>query len=146
MALRLPDQRRHRLRLDRHLQRPAEPEKLIRMYEKMLPLVHGNTGTSILAPALAFRRWGFPVRVVYNRKKFDEAARESDACIIFYYWRKKWKLGAHFVTVRHTDSGFVGYNTYRNSKGPDNWTHSIDGFLKSRKYFGPVLICIKDKR
>ncbi len=124
----------------------AEPEDLIRMYERMLPLIHGNTGTSILAPALAFRNWGFPVKVFYNRKKFDEAAKESDTCIVFYYWRKKWKLGAHFVTIRHTEAGFVGYNTYSNSKGPDNWTDSVDGFLKSRKYFGAVLICIKDKR
>ena len=124
----------------------AEPEKLIRLYEWMLPLVHGNAGTSALAPALVFKRWGFPVQVVFNRKKFDEAARESDAVIVFYYWRSKWKLGAHFVTVRPTETGFVGYNTYNNSKGPDDWTDSIDGFLKKKKYFGPVLICIKDKR
>ena len=124
----------------------AEPENLIRMYEKMLPLVHGNAGTSTLAPALVFKRWGFPVKVVFDRKKFDEAAKGSDACIVFYYWRSKWKLGAHFVTVRHTDRGFVGYNTYRNSKGPDSWTDSMEGFLKKKKYFGAVLICIRDKR
>ena len=124
----------------------AEPEKLIRMYERMLPLIHGNTGTTILAPALAFRRWGFPVRVVVDRKQFDEAARDSDVVIVFYRWLKKWKYGAHFVAVRPVDDGFLGYNTYNNSKNPDNWTDSIDGFLKSRKYFGAVLICIKDKR
>ena len=124
----------------------AQPEKLIRMYERIFPLVHGNAGTSILAPALAFKRWGFPVKVVADRKKFDEAAKESDVCIVFYYWRKKWKLGAHFVTVQYRDGRFVGYNTYNNSKGPDDWTESMDGFLKARKYFGTVLICIKDKR
>ena len=116
------------------------------MYERMLPLLHGNTGTAILAPALAFKRWGFPVKVVANRKKYDEAARESDVCIVFYYWRKKWKLGAHFVTVKYSNGRFTGYNTYNNSKGPDDWTNSIDGFLKKRKYFGTVLICIRDKR
>ena len=124
----------------------AQPEKLIRMYERIFPLVHGNAGTSILAPALVFKRWGFPVKVVADRKKFDEAAKESDVCIVFYYWRKKWKLGAHFVTVQYRDGRFVGYNTYNNSKGPDDWTESMDGFLKTRKYFGTVLICIKDKR
>ena len=124
----------------------AEPEKLIRLYERMLPLIHGNGGTTILAPALAFRRWGFPVRVLMDPRKYDEAARASDVCIVFYYWRKKWKLGAHFVTVRHRNGRFVGYNTYSNSKGPDDWTESIDGFLKQRKYFGTVLICIRDKR
>ena len=124
----------------------AEPEKLIRMYERMLPLIHGNVGTSIPAPALAFRRWGFPVQMVVDRKKFDEAARNSDVSIVFYYWRKKWKLGAHFVTVQPRENGFVGYNTYNNSKGPDDWGHSIDAFLKNRKYFGAVLICVRDKR
>ena len=124
----------------------ADPETLIKKYERMFPLVHGNAGTAILAPALVFRRWGFPVKVVADRKKYDAAARESDVCIVFYYWRKKWKLGAHFVTVRHRNGRFVGYNTYSNSKGPDDWTESIDGFLKQRKYFGTVLICIRDKR
>jgi hypothetical protein len=124
----------------------AEPEKLIRMYEKMLPLVHGNTGTAIPAPALAFHSWGFPVKLVFDRKKFDEAAKMSDVCIIFYYWRKKWKLGAHFVTVQYKDGRFTGYNTYNNSKGPDDWTDSMEGFLDKRKYFGTVLICINDKR
>ena len=124
----------------------AEPENLIRMYEWMLPLIHGNGGTAILAPALAFHRWGFPVRVVADRKKFDEAAKQSDAVIVFYYWRRKWKLGAHFVTVHHKDGGFVGYNTYNNSRGPDDWTESIDSFLNEKKYFASVLICIRDKR
>ena len=124
----------------------AEPENLIRMYERMLPIVHGNAGTSILAPALAFRNWGFPVRVVWDRKKFDEAAGKSDVCIVFYYWRRKWKLGAHFVTVQHQDGHFVGYNTYSNSRGPDDWTQSVEEFLKKKKYFGAVLIGIKDKR
>ena len=124
----------------------AEPEKLIRRYEWMLPIVHGNAGTAILAPALVFRNWGFPVKVVFDRKKYDEAAKDSDVCIVFYYWRKKWKLGAHFVTVQHRDGRFTGYNTYNNSKGPDDWTDSIDGFLKQKKYFGTVLICIRDKR
>ena len=123
----------------------ADPEKLIRMYEWMLPLVHGNGGTTTLAPAYVFHHWGFPVQVVIDRKKFDEAARQSDAVIVFYYWRKKWKMGAHFVTVHHKDGRFTGYNTYRNSKGPDDWTESIDGFLKQKKYFGAVLICVRKK-
>ena len=122
------------------------PEKLIRMYEKMLPLIHGNGGTTTLAPAWVFHRWGFPVEVAVRREKFDDLARRSDVCIILYYWRKKWKIGGHFVTIRRENGRFVGYNTYNNSKGPDDWTESIDSFLRKKKYFGPVLIGIKDKR
>ena len=124
----------------------AEPEELIRYYERQLPLIHGNAGTSILAPALFFIHHGFPVEVVSNRAKFDDLVRKSDVCILFYYWRKKYKIGAHFTTVRHEGGRFVGYNTYTNSEGPDNYGESLDGFLRSRKYFAPVLIGIRDKR
>ena len=124
----------------------AEPEKLIRMYERMLPIVHGNAGTAIPAPALAFRNWGFPVKMLANPARFDEAARDADVSILFYYWRNKWKFGSHFVTLQAKEDGFVGYNTYRNSKGPDNWGNSIPEFMKKHHYFAPVLICIRDKR
>ena len=40
----------------------------------------------------------------------------------------------------------VGYNTYTNSQGPDNYGKSLGEFLKKRGYFGPVLIGIRDKR
>lgn len=123
----------------------AEPEELIRYYERQLPLIHGNAGTSFWGPAVCFRQWGFPVRLVAKRENFDRAARESDVCILFYRWRRSWKLGAHFVAVRQTPDGFVGYNTYRNSKGPDNWGDSIQEFLKKHKYYGAVLICIQRK-
>ena len=124
----------------------AKPEELIHYYERQLPLIHGNAGTSIWGPAVRFRKWGFPVRMVFRRRKFDEAAEKSDVCIVFYFWREKWKLGAHFVTVHRTENGYTGYNTYNNSKGPDSWGDSIDGFLKKRKYFLAVLTCIRDKR
>lgn len=123
----------------------AKPEELIRYYERQFPLVHGNAGTWILSPAVFFRQQGFPVRVVARRDRFDRAAKESDVCIVFYFWRKKWKLGAHFVTVQHRDGKFTGYNTFRNSKGPDDWGGSIQNFLNRKKFFGSVLICIQKK-
>ena len=124
----------------------AEPEELIRYYERQFPLVHGNAGTSILAPALFFIHHGFPVEVISRREKFDELVKASDVCILFYYWRKKWKLGAHFTTVRYRDGKFIGYNTYTNSAGPDDYGASLEDFLGRRKYFAPVLIAIRDKR
>jgi len=124
----------------------AAPEDLIRYYERQLPLIHGNAGTSFWGPGLCFRQWGFPVEICVNREKFDEAATKSDVCILFYRWRKGCKLGAHFVTVRKTEQGFRGYNTFRNSKGPDDWGNSVDGFLRKHHYFGAVLLGIRDKR
>lgn len=124
----------------------AEPERLIRMYEKMLPLVHGNTGTNAFAPALCFKSWGFPVELVYRREKYDQAAKNANVCILFYHWKRDWKLGAHFVALHHTENGFVGYNTFKNSTGPDRYGDSLSEWVRQRKYFGAVLICIRDKR
>ena len=124
----------------------ARPEELIRYYERQFPIVHGNAGTSILGPALFFIHHGFPVEVVSDRAKFDQKAKESDVCILFYYWYRKYKVGAHFTTVRYENGRFTGYNTYTNSVGPDDYGVSLDGFLKAKKYAAPVLICIRDKR
>ena len=124
----------------------AKPEDLIRYYERQLPLVHGNAGTSILGPAVFFIHHGFGVKTSANRSRFDEMVKDSDVCILFYYWREKHKFGAHFTTVTYADGRFTGYNTYRNSEGPDNYGTSLEEFLKKRKYFGPVLIAIRDKR
>ncbi len=121
-------------------------EKLIRSYEWQLPLVHGNAGTSLWGPALRFHQWGFPVKMTPLRKDFDRMAKESDVCILFYRWRKKWKLGAHFVALHHTPQGFVGYNTFTNSTGPDLYGDSLEEFLKKHSYFGAVLIGIRNKR
>ena len=120
-------------------------EKLIRYYEWQLPLIHGNAGTSFWGPALRFRQWGFPTELTANRSRFDEVAKRSDACILYYYWREKHKLGAHFVALHHTETGFVGYNTYRNSKGADLYGESLEAFLNKRKYFGCILLGIRDK-
>ena len=124
----------------------AEPEKLIRYYERQLPIVHGNAGTSILGPALFFIHHGFPVKVTAKRESFDDVVKDSDVCILFYYWRKKCKLGAHFTTLRKDGDKITGYNTYTTSQGPDDYGSSLPEFLKKRGYFGPVLIGIRDKR
>jgi len=76
----------------------------------------------------------------------DALARESDVSILFYHWHRGCKLGAHFVALRHTEQGFIGYNTYRGSTGPDSYGDSLEGFIKERKFFGCVLLGIKDKR
>ena len=124
----------------------AEPKNLIRYYERQLPLIHGNAGTSVWGPALFFLHHGFSVKVSARRKKFDRMAEQSDVCILYYRWREKFKFGAHFVTVTYAGGKFTGYNTYRNSEGPDPYGESLEAFLKKKKYFCPVLIAIKDKR
>ena len=84
----------------------AKPEDLIRYYEWQLPLVHGNAGTSCWGPALRFRQWGFPVKMTADRKQFDDLAKESDACILFYresldgFLTNKQYFGAMLTAIR----------------------------------------------
>ena len=54
-------------------------------------------------------------------------------------------MGAHFAALHHTEKGFIGYNTYRNSTGADNYGSSLVDFLRKRKYFGAVLLAINLK-
>lgn len=124
----------------------AEPEELIRYFERQLPLIHGNAGTQFWGPALYFKKWGFPVTLTADRSRYDEAAKASDVCILFYHWRRGAKLGAHFVAVEHTENGFVGYNTFKNSTGPDHYGESLAEFIQRHGFFGTILIGIKDKR
>ncbi len=119
--------------------------ELIRYYEWQLPLIHGNAGTSFWGPAVCFRQWGFPVRLLADRRRYDAEAKAADVCILFYRWKKGLKLGAHFVALHHTEKGFVGYNTYSNSTGPDLYGESLEGFLRQKGYFGTVLLTIRNK-
>ena len=127
----------------RMLGKRAEPEALIRYYERQIPLLHGNAGTIFFAPAVFFRQHGFHTRMEMRREKFDEVVAESQACILFYYRRRNWKIGSHFVALHKTDRGIFGYNTYKNSSAPDPYGASLAAFLKRQGYFGCVLLGIR---
>lgn len=123
----------------------TDREDLIRYLQWQLPLIHGNFGTSLWSPAVCFQKWGFRTALILDRKQFDRAAREAGACVLFYRWRKGARFGAHFAALHHTPRGFVGYNTFRNSTGPDFYGESLDAFLKNHGYFGAVLTTIQEK-
>ena len=112
------------------LGRDTDLEALVRYFQWQVPGISGNFGTPFFGPALCFSKWGFPVKAV---------------CILFYRWRQGLRLGAHFVALHKTDMGFVGYNTFKNSVGPDFYGLSLDGFLKRHGYFGCLLWTIKVK-
>ena len=120
-------------------------EELIRYYEFQLPLIHGNAGTSFWGPAACFRNWNFPVELCFDNAKFDDVVNRSKVCILFYRWRKEWKLGAHFVALHRTGERITGYNTFRTSTGPDDYGPSLEAFIRKNKWFGCVLIGIKAK-
>lgn len=123
--------------------RPAEPEGIIRHLQRQVPLLHGNAGTLALGPCWYFRHHGFQAEHSACPERFDEMVKASDGAIIFFYWRGKWRIGAHFAAVQYRDGIFWGYNTYKNSTGPDCLGRSLEQFLKARHYFGAVLTVVK---
>ena len=120
----------------------ADPEQIIRQLEHQVPLLHGNAGTLALGPYWYFRKQGFGAAHTACPERFDELVKESDGAVVFYYWRNKWRLGAHFAAVSYRDGRFWGYNTYKNSTGPDCLGESLEKFLKDRRYFGAVLTTV----
>lgn len=122
----------------------AEPERLIRWYERSFPLINGNFGTFLFSPVMFFKRKGFRVRLVFDRQRFDSAVWDSDASILFYYWRRKYRIGSHFVAVCCRDGKFMGYNTFRGSMGADDYGASLAQFLKKQGFFLTVLIALRD--
>lgn len=118
---------------------------LIRMLERQFPVVHGNAGTFVTAPAAILRRLGYETELCADRRQFDRIARAHPVCILFYYWRRKWHVGSHFVALHWTDGHFAGYNTYTDSVGADDYGQSLEAFLKAHGYFGCVLIAIREK-
>lgn len=125
------------------LGKDVEIPKLISYYEHQLPLIHGNFGTSFWGPALCFQQWGFPVKMIFDPRKFDSAAKAAPASILFFRWKQGVKLGAHFAAFRYNGSQFMGFNTFKTSRGPDPWGDSLPAFLKSHRYFGAVLITLQ---
>ena len=121
------------------------PEKIIRFYERQFPLINGNTGTFLFSPFIFFKRHGYDVKCTALSSHFDKIVEDSEVCILYYWWREKWRFGAHFVALHKTDQEVVGYNTYRTSKGVDTYGNSLEKFLKKRKYFGAVLFGIRKK-
>ena len=127
------------------LHKDVDIEDLISYYEHQLPLIHGTLGTSFWGPIQCFRHWGFPVKVFYDSRKFDESGKNAPASILFFRWRKGAKLGAHFAACRFNGSQFIGFNTFKGSHGPDPLGCSLTGFLRRNHYFGAMLITIGQK-
>lgn len=121
----------------------SEPEQIIHHLERQVPLLHGNAGTLALGPYWYFRSRGFRTAHTACNDRFDARLKAAGTGVLFYYWRSKWKLGAHFVAVTCRDGKFWGYNTYKNSTGPDFYGDSLEDFLKKRKYFGAVLTTVE---
>lgn len=124
----------------------VDVEKLIHYFTWQIPIINGNIGTFLFGPAIFFMQKGFSVKVTVRRKKFDKLVKDSNVCVMFYYWHRRFRFGAHFVAVRYQEGKFVGYNTYSNSVGPDIYGESLEEFLKKRSYHFPVLMAVRDKR
>ena len=50
------------------------PENLIAYYERKFPVIHGNLGTMILAPAMYFKKRGYKVDWTARYDRCDQVA------------------------------------------------------------------------
>lgn len=118
-----------------------DPGELIAFYERQFPLINGTFGTQAWGPYAYFKKAGFDTALIINPDRFDEEA--SDVNILFYHWRKGARFGAHFVCLQRTETGWLSYNTYKNSTGPDRIGESIKNFATKKGHFMTALITIK---
>ena len=123
--------------------RPDAPEAVLSWFVRRRPLLNGLVGPTFGSMLAFFRKRGYTVITAFRKNNFDRLARESDVCVMFYFWRRGCRVGAHYVALQHTPEGFVGYNTFRNSTGPDRYGDSLSSFLKARHGALPALIALK---
>ncbi len=123
------------------LGKKPKAEEIISEYELTGAVLYGVFGIQPYAITHYFRFRGYKVTVTYNSKKFDKVAKENTANII-WYWHKS---GAHYVALHWNGKKFIGYNTYNDSKGPDNWGKSISSMLASKGWTATLLVSISKK-
>lgn len=114
------------------------PAEIISDFERYGAILFGLFGTFPAALTHFFRRRGCRAESTGRRERFDALAAASDVCIL-WYWHPR---GAHFITVRPTTDGFVGYNVYSDSKRPVLLGPSLRDYLKLRNYHAPRLIAV----
>ena len=75
----------------------------------------GLTGTPVDLVAQYFRDNGYSVIVSDDPDEIDVLSMSADASILWYMFPAKYfgveAYGAHFVSYKKTDAGYVGYNT-----------------------------------
>lgn len=116
-----------------------DPQALVHALEKQVPLLHGNIGTTCLAPAILLNKWGYRCCTTSDPRQFQALLHRYPTAILYFYWRKGLRIGAHFVALQATEQGIFGYNTYANSSGPDAYGKDLNIFLREKGYFGCIL-------
>ena len=122
----------------------ASPESLIRYFRVHNLALGGTLGTDVFAPAVFFQKKGYKVKIYKDLRKFDAAAAAAKASLLWYHWRQGYKMGAHFVALHKKDGEFIGYNTYKNSVGPDRYGPSLREYILRQKWRLAELITIEE--
>ena len=79
----------------------------------------GLFGTRPSALVKYIRHSGFNCAgISYLPADVDKLIKESDAGILLYIWRRGAKIGAHYITIIHTDGQYLVYNEFNNDTAP----------------------------
>ena len=117
------------------------PAEIISEFERYGAILFGLFGTSPSAPTHFFRKRGCRVVSTGKRERFDDLAKASTFSIL-WYWHSR---GAHFITLRPDENGFVAYNVFSNVKRPYLLGPSVREFLEQKNYHAPRLIAVKKR-
>ena len=114
---------------------------IIREYELFGALLFGVFGLDPFAIGRFFRIRGYRVKTTLRIKKFDTAAENAQANVIFYFF--KW--GGHFFAFQKRDERFVSYNFYSRDNRPYLMDSVSDTLKKSGALFA-IQFSINEKK
>lgn len=117
----------------------VKPAEIISEFERYGAILFGALGTIPAALTHFFRKRGYHTASSGKRERFDEMAKDATVSIL-WYWHGR---GAHFIALRPSEDGFVGYNVFSDTKRPIALGDSVQAFLKKRNYHAPRLIAVK---
>lgn len=117
----------------------VHPSGIISDFERYGAILFGLFGTWTGAVTHYFRKRGCRVNATRKRERMDALAKAAPVSILWFWHRK----GAHFIALRPSEQGFIGYNVFSNSKKAVLLGASVQEFLEKRNYHAPRLIAVK---
>jgi hypothetical protein len=83
----------------------------------------GLFGTSPKALVNYLRALGYKTNISYLPRNIEKLTESADIFILFYIWRRRFKIGIHYVMIRYADGGYLVYNQYANDLRPRRYPY-----------------------
>ena len=95
------------------------PVRIIRHIKDARGFVFGGYfGTKPKAMMKYIQACGYKAQIFYLPFDIERRIKDADVSILQYIWRRKFKIGIHYITVRYQDGEYFVYNQYSNDIKP----------------------------